>query len=74
MWTYLAKCLADNALGLKNYTTETRMTVNWFQSILLIMHSGKTLFSIQILVSKILYCIIFLLLTLLKLFSYLLHS
>ena len=33
------------------------MTGNWFQCILLIMHLGKALFFIQILVSKLLYCI-----------------
>ena len=51
MWTNLGKFLAYNALGLKNYTTKTPVTGNCFQCILLIMHFGKTLFLIQILVS-----------------------
>ena len=58
---YPAKFPAYNVLGLKSYTTKTSMTGNWFQCILLIMLLGKTLFFIQILVSKLLYCISFLL-------------
>ena len=61
MWAYLTKFLAYNVLGLKNYTTKSPMTEKWFQCILLIMHLGKTLFFIQILVSKLLYSISFLL-------------
>ena len=60
MWTYLAKFLAYNTIGLKNYT-KTSMTRNWFQSILLIMLLWKTLFSIQVLVWELLYYISFLL-------------
>ena len=44
MWTYVAKYLAYNSLWLKNYTTKTPMTGNWFLCILLIMHLGKTFF------------------------------
>ena len=67
MWTYLAKFLTYNALGLKNYTTKTPMNGNCFQWILLIMHLGKTFIQkkifIQILVSKLLLNISYLLFT-----------
>ena len=59
MWTNLAQFLAYSALGLKIFTTKTPMTGN-FQCILLIMDLGKTLFFSQILVSKHLYSISFL--------------
>ena len=61
MRTYLAKFPAYNALELKSYTTKIQMTSNRFQFTLIIMHLRKTLFSIEILVSKLLYCISFLL-------------
>ena len=63
MWTHLAEFLADNALLLKSYITKTPMTGNWFQCILLILDLEKTLFFIQILVSKLLYCVSFLFFT-----------
>ena len=50
MWTYIAKFVACNALGV----TKTPMTGNLFQCVLLIMLLGKTFFFIQILVSKVL--------------------
>ena len=59
MWTYLAKFLAYNTIGLKNYT-KTYMTRNWFQSILLIMLLWRILFFIQVLVWELLYYISFL--------------
>ena len=52
MWTYLAKFLAYNVIGLKNYTTKTPVSGNWFRCILLAMDLGRTLFFTQILVSK----------------------
>ena len=45
MQTYLTKFRVYNFHELKNYTTKTPMTGNWFQCISLIMHLGKILYA-----------------------------